>query len=96
MALPLYDLDPVYLSLAEVPEEPGEEDDETGLEEQVTAAQDDVGSKLLALAKVVRTLEAEADVLEAHGRDLVSRASVRRCRFHWLKRWMHLEKRRMA
>ena len=56
-----------------------------------TAAEDDVGSKLLALAKVVRTLEAEADLLEAHARDLVGRASVRRRRVHWLKRWMQLQ-----
>jgi len=91
MALPLYDLDPAYLCLAEVPEEPGEEDDQTGLQEQVAAAQDDVGSKLLALAKVVRILEAEADLLEAHARDLLGRASVRRRRVHWLKRWMQLE-----
>jgi Gp157 protein len=47
--------------------------------------------RLLDLAKVIRTLEAEAELLEAHARDLVGRASVRRRRVHWLKRWMQLQ-----
>jgi Gp157 protein len=90
MALPLYDVDPAYASLTELPEEPGE-DDEPVLQDQLTGVQDDVGSKLLALSKVVRTLEAEADLLEAHARELMGRASVRRRRVHWLKRWMQLQ-----
>jgi len=61
------------------------------LADRLAAVQDDVGSKLVALAKVVRTLEAEADLLESHARDLVGRASVRRRRVHWLKRWMQLQ-----
>jgi hypothetical protein len=72
MALPLYDIDPTYLSLTEVPGEAGEEDDSAAVETLLVAVPEDVGSKLLALAKVVRTLEAEADILEAHARDLVA------------------------
>src|SRR5439155_22763383 len=52
---------------------------------------EDVGSKLLALAKVVKTLEAEADLLEEHARLLVAKAGVRRRRVHLLKRWMQLQ-----
>jgi Gp157 protein len=91
MSLPLYEVDLAYLSLADLPQERGLADDEPVLEDWLTAVQDDVGTKLLALAKVVQTLEAEADLLEAHARDLVGRASVRRRRVHWLKRWMQLQ-----
>jgi Gp157 protein len=91
MTLPLYDLDPAYASLTDLPLQPEGDEDQTAMDERLTAVQDDVGSKLLALAKVVLTLEAEADVLETHARDLVGRASVRRRRVHWLKRWMQLQ-----
>ncbi len=46
---------------------------------------------MLSLAKVVRTLQGEADLLESHSRSLVARAGARRQRADYLKRWLQLE-----
>ncbi len=91
--LPLYDLDEQYQELAdlslEAPEEQAPAPEE--LLHAVEAIEDDAGRKVLALAKVVRSLEAEAQLLEEHGRMMLGKASNRRRRMEFLKRWVQLQ-----
>jgi len=89
MALPVYNLEPEYAVLADMPlEAPAGEDGRLNVEEALDALREEIAPKLLALAKVVRTLEAEADLLEEHARSLNARANGRRRRVDFLKRWM--------
>src|SRR6266550_2687560 len=93
MAMPLFDLEPQYASLVDLPLEAlAVEDDKTSdLAEALVALQDEITPKVLALAKVVRTLEAEADLLENHARSLNAKAQTRRRRVDVIKRWVKLE-----
>jgi hypothetical protein len=88
----LYDLRPEYACLADLPvEAPNATDDPRELVTELEAIREELAPKLLSLAKVVRTLEAEAGLLEEHGRALLGRASIRRVRVDHLKRWMQLQ-----
>ncbi len=92
MALPVFDLEPEYAVLADMPLEAQAGDDERlNVEEALDALREEIAPTLLALAKVVRTLEAEADLLEEHARALNARANSRRRRVDFLKRWMQLQ-----
>ena len=91
MSLPLFDLTPEYAALADLPAESVPESQKTSFEEALDEIQDQLAPKLLALAKVVRILEAEADVLEQHARNIDARAGTRRRRTEHLKRWIHLQ-----
>src|SRR5438093_12609861 len=93
MAVPLFDLEPQYAILVDLPLEAlAVEDDKTSdLAEALVALQDEITPKVLALAKVVRTLEAEADLLENHARSLNAKAQTRRRRVDVIKRWVKLE-----
>jgi hypothetical protein len=88
----LYDLRPEYACLTDLPvEAPRLADDPRELDVELEAIREELEPKLLSLAKVVRTLEAEAGLLEEHGRTLMGRASTRRVRVDYLKRWMQLQ-----
>jgi hypothetical protein len=88
----LYDLKPEYDSLAELdPEGADLGDDLRDLTRELDAIREELKPKLLSLAKVVRTLEAEAGLLEEHGRALMGRASSKRVRVDYLKHWMQLQ-----
>lgn len=92
MSTMLYDLRPEYDSLTDLPLEAANlSDDPSELTEQLEAIREELNPKLLSLAKVVRTLDAEAGMLEEHGRALLGRASSRRVRVDHLKRWMQLQ-----
>ena len=92
MSTQLYDLRHDYAVLAELPlEAPASRDDRLQLEADLDSIQDELSPKLLALAKVVRNLEAEAELLEEHGRLLLGRANTRHVRADYLKRWMKLQ-----
>jgi hypothetical protein len=92
MSTQLYDLKPEYDSLTDLPmEAPDLSDDPHELSLELEAIREELNPKLLSLAKVVRTLEAEAGLLEEHGRALLGRASTRRLRVDYLKRWMQLQ-----
>jgi hypothetical protein len=91
MTTQLYDLRPEYDALTDLPQEANLSDDPSGLTEQLEAIREELNPKLLSLAKVVRTLEAEAGLLEEHGRALMGRASSRRVRVDYVKRWMQLQ-----
>jgi hypothetical protein len=65
----LYDLRPEYACLAELPlETTNLTDDPSELAKELEAIREELGPKLLSLAKVVRMLQAEAGLLEEHGR----------------------------
>lgn len=88
----LYQLEPQYEALADPPLEAADlSDDPSQLNEQLEALREELGPKLLSLAKVVRTLDVEAGLLEEHGRALMGRANARRVRIDYLKRWMQLQ-----
>ena len=92
MAMPLFDLDPEYVALADLPlEAPAFSEEPERLQAVLEDLRDELGPKLLALAKVVRTLESEAELLEEHVRALNGRAVMRRHRADYLKRWMQLQ-----
>jgi hypothetical protein len=92
MSTQLYDLRPEYESLADLAmEAPNLSDDPRELAQELEAIREELNPKLLSLAKVVRTLEAEAGLLEEHGRALMGRASTRRVRVDHLKHWMQLQ-----
>src|SRR6186997_3060069 len=92
MTTQLYDLRAEYASLADLPmEAPNLSDDPHELAQELEAIREEFNPKLLSLAKVVRTLESEAGLLEEHGRSLIGRASSRRLRADYLKRWMQLQ-----
>jgi hypothetical protein len=92
MSAMLYDLKPEYDSLTDLPmEAPNLLDEPRELAQELEAIREELNPKLLSLAKVVRTLEAEAGLLEEHGRALLARASTRRVRVDYLKRWMQLQ-----
>lgn len=94
MAMPIFDLEPEYATLADLPLETlltREQPDGTELQAALESIRDEIHPKLLALAKVVRTLESEAELLEEHGRALMGRAGTRRRRVEYLKRWMQLQ-----
>src|SRR6187551_1070705 len=92
MTTQLYDLRAEYASLADLPmEAPNLSDDPRELSQELEAIREELNPKLLSLAKVVRTLEAEAGLLEEHGRALLGRANTRRVRVDHLKRWMQLQ-----
>jgi hypothetical protein len=92
MALPVFDLEPEYAALADMPlEAPADDDGGLNVEAALDALREEIAPKLLALAKVIRTLEAEADLLEEHARALNARANSRRRRVDFLKRWTKLQ-----
>jgi len=92
MSTQLYDLGPEYDSLTDLPmEAPNLSEDPQQLAQALEALREELNPKLLSLAKVVRTLEAQAGLLEEHGRSLMGRASTRRVRVDHLKRWMQLQ-----
>jgi hypothetical protein len=81
MSTMLYDLKPEYDSLTDLRlEAPELSDDPHELSLELEAIREELNPKLLSLAKVVRTLEAEAGLLEQHSRALLGRASTRRLR----------------
>ncbi len=88
MALALYSLPPEYADLVETELE---ESEDRSLDARLDELEAEVTTKALSLAKVVRTLEGEADLLEAHSRSLVARAGARRQRADYLKRWLQRE-----
>src|SRR5438093_4513917 len=93
MAVPLFDLEPQYAILVDLPLEApaGEDDKPPDLAEALVALQDEITPKVLALAKVVRTLEAEAELLEQHARSLNAKAQTRRRRVDVITRCVKLE-----
>jgi hypothetical protein len=92
MSMDLYDLAPLYSALAELPGETGDAGhDGAALTEAVAAIHDEARDKALALAKVVKSLEAEVKVLEDHTRILQSRAQARRDRAGCLRKLIMLE-----
>ena len=93
MALPIYELPSNYAALADLPIEApvAGQTSPQELEAALDEIRDELVPKLLSLAKVVRTLEAEAELLEEHGRALMARAGTRRRRLEFLKRWMQLQ-----
>ena len=92
MSTMLYELEPEYDSLTDLPPEAANlSDDPQELSLELEAIHKELNPKLLSLAKVVLTLEAEAGLLEEHGRELMGRASTRRVRVDYLKRWMQLQ-----
>src|SRR6266545_1853179 len=92
MSLPIYELPSDYAALADLPiEAPQDHATLQELEAALEELRDELLPKLLSLAKVVRTLEAEAELLEEHGRALMARAGTRRRRLEFLKRWMQLQ-----
>src|ERR1041385_8532704 len=92
MSTMLYDLRPEYDSLSDLNlEAPDLSDDPRQLAEELEAIREELNPKLLSLAKVVRALEAEAGLLEEHGRALLGRANTRRVRVDHLKNWMKLQ-----
>lgn len=92
MTTQLYDLRPEYDALTDLPLEAARlRDDPRELTEQLEALREDLSPKLLSLAKVVGTLEAEAGLLEEHGQALIGKAESRRLRVDYLKRWMQMQ-----
>ena len=92
MSLPLYELAPQYAALAELPLEARDEvDAEEALCEALSAIQDEARDKALSLAKVVKGLEAEVQLLEEQVRLLQVRAQARRDRADYLCRRIGLE-----
>jgi len=93
MTLLLYELGPEYEAIVDLPLETDDEQD-TCVEElsrSLEAIRGEVGPKVLALAKVVLSLDAEADLLEGHARMLLARAGSRRRRVEFLRRWLQLQ-----
>ena len=91
MTLPLYELDPCYAALADLPLESDQEEDAVALCEAVEAIKDEASQKALSLAKVLKSLEAELQVLEEHTRLLQARAQSWRDRIAFLRNVVRLE-----
>ena len=93
MTVPFYDLPEAYQRLADLTLESPEPrtGDATAIEEELGALVEEVSDKVLALAKVVVTLESEADLLEQHARLIMGKAQTRRRRVDYLKKWMQLQ-----
>jgi hypothetical protein len=92
MAMPLFDLDPDYAALADLPlEAPLLSEESDRLMAVLDDLREELSPKLLAVAKVVRTLDSEAELLEEHARALNGRSGTRRRRAEYLKRWMQLQ-----
>ncbi len=92
MSLSLYELDPQYEALAELPLEAGDGDDQdAALRQALETIRDEARDKALSLAKVVKCLEAEVRLLEEHTRLLQSRTQARRDRADYLKKLIRLE-----
>ena len=92
MSLDLYALDPQYSALAELPLEADDAGDEAAaLCQALEAIRDEARDKALALAKVVKCLEAEVRLLEDHTRLLQAKAQARRERAEYLRKLIRLE-----
>ena len=91
MTLHLYEIEPPYLALADLPMENEEQNDNVALCEALEAIKDEASQKALSLAKVVKSLEAELEVLEEHTRLLQSKAQSRRDRIAFLRSVIRLE-----
>jgi hypothetical protein len=90
MTLGLYELAAPYEALAEVA---ADEDKACGdtFFAAVEAIRDESAQKALSLAKVVKCLEAEVQILEEHTRLLQTRAQTRRDRIAFLRNLIRLE-----
>ncbi len=93
LILALYETGPEYEAFGDItPDDTAASgDSQACLEERLAALPDEVSTTVLSLAKVVRALEAEAALLEGHGRLILGKASGRRRRIEFLKRWMQLQ-----
>jgi hypothetical protein len=90
MTLRLYELAAPYEALAEVPADEAKACDDT-LSAAVEAIRDESAHKALSLAKVVKCLEAEVQILEEHTHLLQTRAQTRRDRIAFLRHLIRLE-----
>ena len=82
----LYDLSDDYAALTDADDLLEIE----ALDDAIRAIEDSSSAKVLSLAKLVKSLEAEAELLEQHARAINGRAAVRRRRVEDLKRWIRL------
>ena len=91
MTLPLHDIEEDFQPLADSCDEEDATQSFEDLERVLGAIQAEVNHKVLSVAKVVTSIEAEAELLETHARLASARAQARRRRADFLKRWMRLE-----
>jgi hypothetical protein len=92
MSLNLYHLEPQYAALAELPLEIDDAGDgAAAVHQALEAIRDEARDKALALAKVVKCLDAEVRVLEEHTRLLQSKVQARRDRVEYLRKLIRLE-----
>jgi hypothetical protein len=92
MSTDLYDLEPRYAALADLPLESEDgADEDAALCEALDAIRDEARDKALSLAKVCQCLEAEVRLLEEHTRLLQSKTQTRRDRVDYLRRRIQVE-----
>jgi Siphovirus Gp157 len=91
--LPLYELPERYRLIAELPLETDADEPKTATRFalELEELRDDVTTQALSLAKVIVSLEKEADLIEAHARLLTGKASARLRRAEQLRRWVQLQ-----
>jgi predicted hydrocarbon binding protein len=93
MTLKLYELASEYERFGDLAVESVEDtaqDETQALELLLESVRDEESTKVLALAKVILSLEAEASVLEQQAGRLMGRARARHSRSDFLKNWMKL------
>jgi hypothetical protein len=92
MTLDLYDLEPRYTALADLPLEAEDDAEENAtLCRALDAIRDEARDKALSLSKLVKCLEAEVRLLEEHTRQLQSKTQTRRDRVDYLRRRIQVE-----
>ena len=91
MTLPLYDLEPCYEALVELPLEEENPVTSTALCQMLDEIRDEASAKALSLAKVVNSLQAELELIEQQIRLLQAKAQARRERIAFLRTVIHLE-----
>jgi hypothetical protein len=91
MTLDLFELAPAYRALADLPLESDLAEDEDALRCALAAIRDEASQKALSLAKVVKGLEAEVQLLEEHTRLLQTKTQGRRDRIAFLRKVIKLE-----
>ena len=91
MMIDLYDLEPRYAELVDLPLVSGDGDEDVVFCQALEAIRDEASDMALSLAKVVKCLEAEVRLLEEHTRLLQAKTQARRDRADYLRRVLRLE-----